>query len=118
MRNINQHLKEYPFTELTDADIAELNAIFKYWYRETCTEDQIASGLYLNDKVDFEKVRQTNYLGQAIGRVYCWEENGRKLAYMLSFDTLDIRGKVQYYLRLVRPFLREDFGFFRRIIYL
>lgn len=118
MKKRPANLKEYAFTDLTDEDIQELEIIFKYWYRGNCDEERLATGLYLNDPVDFRALRATHYDGQALGRVYCWEEDGRKLAYLLAFDTLDFKGKGQYYLRLVKDFIRDDRSFLSNIIYL
>ncbi len=118
MKKRPPQLKEYPFTELSEADIIELEVIYKHWYRGNCDEERFATGMYLNDAVDFRALKATHYDGQPVGRVYCWEENGQKLAYLLAFDTLDFKGAGQYYLRLVKDFMPDDRSFLSNIIYL
>ena len=81
------------FYGASEADIIELEVIYKHWYRGNCDEERFATGMYLNDAVDFRALKATHYDGQPVGRVYCWEENGQKLAYLLAFDTLDFRGR-------------------------
>lgn len=111
-------LVEVPFTAMTDGQIDVLQAIIEYWYKPQTEQRNIDKGLYLNDHVDLAKLRKINYRGSSIGRVFYLQRDDQVLAYLLSFDTLELVDYPVDFLRLVAPFVEHDVSFLRSVLYM
>lgn len=107
-----------PFNELSPDEIRDFQAIINHWHRPNCDQERIDRGLYLNDHIELKDLSTIEYNEKSIGRVFWLEQDGKKLAYLLSFDTLDLEAHPRVFMRLVANFVPADVSFLRNVIYL
>jgi hypothetical protein len=109
--------------DLTPEQLNSMDAIFNKWFYDE-NKTGVENG-YIHDPIDYRKLvedlkTEKKLHGHPInvGRVFFASYGGEIVAFLLSFDSLELEESSQYPISLIERFLKHEFQFIQDLSYI